>query len=224
MVGPELRAVLSNMMNNSIEAGAKNIEIHLEIEDQKLKVLIFDDGKGIPQEIQKDIFNRGFTNGKENGTGYGLYHGKHFIESWGGQFNLVSSEEGKTVFELSFDLWQLPKIDISSAKSLVLLDDEKEIHRKWKRFLKKENPQVNFLVFKNQEEFFEWFNEHDDFSEHMFIFDSDLGSNTTVGEKLIDELGIESMAYLVTNNYNSPSLTKWCQERSIEVIPKGVIC
>ena len=65
MVGPELRATLSNMMNNSIKAGAKNIKINLEIEDQKLKVLVFDDGKGIPQDIQKDIFDRDFTKGKE---------------------------------------------------------------------------------------------------------------------------------------------------------------
>ena len=136
---------------------------------------------------------------------------------------------------MSFDFWQLPKIEISSAKSVVLLDDEKEVHRKWKwkRLLKKENLQVNFLAFKNQEEFYDWFDNHDDFSEHIFIFDSDLGPNTTTGEKLIDELGIGSMAYLVTNNYNSSSLTglkwcqsltKWCQERSIEVIPKGLIC
>ena len=224
VVGPELRATLSNMMNNSIEAGVKNIKINLEIEDQKLKVLVFNDGKGIPQEIQKDIFDRGFTKGKENGTGYGLYHGKRFIESWGGQFNLVSSEEGKTVFELSFDLWQLPKIDIPSAKSVVLLDDEKEVHKKWRGFLKKENPKANFLAFKNQEELYEWFDNHNDFSEHIFIFDSDLGPNRTTGEKLIDELGIGSMAYLVTNNYNSPSLAKWCKKKSIEVIPKGVLC
>ncbi len=224
VVGPELRAVLSNMMNNSIEAGAKNIEINLEIEDQILKVLVTDDGKGIKQEIQKDVFDRGFTDGKENGTGYGLYHGKRFIESWGGHFNLASSEEGKTVFELGFDLWKLPTIDIPSAKSVVLLDDEKGVHRKWKRLLEKENSEANFLAFKNQEEFTEWFDNHDDFSEHLFIFDSDLGPNTTTGEQLIDDLGIGSMAYLVTNNYNSPALTKWCQERSIEVIPKGVLC
>lgn len=157
VVGPELRAILSNMMNNSIEAGAKNIEINLEVEDQKLKVLVTDDGKGIPQEIQNNIFDRGFTDGKENGTGYGLYHGKRFIESWGGHFNLVSSEEGKTVFELGFDLWELPTIDIPSAKSIVLLDDEKDVHQKWMRLLKKENSVANLLAFKNQEEFTEWF-------------------------------------------------------------------
>ena len=78
--------------------------------------------------------------------------------------------------------------------------------------------------FKNQEELCQWFDSHDDFSEHIFIFDSDLDPNTTTGEKLIDELGIGSMTYLVTNNYNSPSLTKWCQKKSIEVIPKGVLC
>ncbi len=224
VVGPELRDILSNMMNNSIEAGASKIDIQLSRQENDLKVTIKDNGSGIPEKIKSQIFDRGFTNGKEGGTGYGLYHAHKFIESWGGSFTLSNEANGATEFEIRLPLWTLPNLGIEAAETVVVLDDDEKVHDSWKSKLSRINPAASLLSFTSQRQLSEWFDTCDDFSGHLFFFDSDLGADSSdSGEALIESFGIGNMAHLVTNNYNSPILTKWCAERGISVLPKMTV-
>lgn len=223
-VGLELRDILSNMMNNSIEAGASAITIKVERANDYLKCSFIDNGHGIDKDIQKKIFDRGFTSGKKSGTGYGLFHAQKFIESWGGSFDLIDSSKGKTTFAIYLPIWAIPELSIESAKTIVILDDEDSVHKKWKRKISSVNPTAEVLSFKSHIELYNWFEEQDDFSSHLFFFDSDLGEGSTItGEKIIEELGLESIAHLVTNNYNSPKLALWCRNHSISLLPKGTL-
>jgi signal transduction histidine kinase len=220
VVGPELRDILSNMMNNSIEAGASQIDIELLKTDNELVINFTDNGQGIPSPIQNNIFDRGFTKGKEHGTGYGLYHGQKFIESWGGRFCLTKSVTGKTRFSVKLPIWQEPSLGLDGAKVLVVLDDEEQIHCAWKSKVSLLNPEAQVFTFRSQESFLQWFEACDDFKNHIFVFDSDLGPGNERGERLIESLGIETQSHVVTNNYNNPLLAKWCSDRGISLIPK----
>jgi signal transduction histidine kinase len=224
VVGPELRDILSNMMNNSIEAGASNIDIQLSKLEDSLHIAISDNGVGVPEDIKNKIFDRGFTSGKDGGTGYGLYHAQKFIESWGGTFRLSDQSEDTTTFAINIPLWVMPQLGLEEAKTIVVLDDEKKVHEMWKSKVGSVNPLAKVLSFRNQSELQKWFNTCEDFSGLLFFFDSELDKDSEeTGEAIIESLGIGSIAHLVTNNYNSPVLTKWCSERGISVLPKIVI-
>ena len=97
-----LELVLTNLINNAIKYSSEHttIKIVAEIIDEKLKVLISDEGIGIPEEEQKHIFNRYFR--AENallnqGTGIGLNIVKTHLENLGGTITFTSIEnEGST--------------------------------------------------------------------------------------------------------------------------------
>ncbi len=224
IVGPELRDILSNMMNNSIEARASKIDIQLSKFEESLRINITDNGVGVPENIKGKIFDRGFTSGKNGGTGYGLYHAQKFIESWGGTFRVSDQSDESTTFVIDIPLWVMPQLRLEEAKTIVVLDDEEKVHEMWKSKIALVNPLAKVLSFRNQSELQDWFDTCEDFSGHLFFFDSDLGKySEESGEAIIESLGVGSIAHLVTNNYNSPILTKWCSERGISILPKAVI-
>ena len=220
VVGPELRGILSNFMNNSAEAEAKRIQIELSDSEKSLTCRIKDDGKGVSEDVKNNVFKRGFTFGKENGTGYGLYHAKRFIESWGGELTLIDSQEGETCFEIRIPKWQFQSPShLSFIDTIVVVDDEDSIHEKWSQKKDRINADAKILSFKKTTDFYNWFNKESNFSRYVFFFDSDLGEDES-GEEIINNLGINHVSYLLTNNYNNPKLQIWCNERSIEIIPK----
>lgn len=80
----ELSQVILAILSNSIDA-LKDIEnpiINIEISTNGAEVIInlIDNGKGIPNQIIKNIFNAYFTT-KQSGTGLGLFLTKEIIEN-----------------------------------------------------------------------------------------------------------------------------------------------
>lgn len=101
--------MLSNIINNAIEALHETNNPHINIElDYKKNYLILkikDNGKGIPDEIQNKIGIRGFSFGKEqfinSGSGLGVFHAKSFIEKNKGEFCIESKINQGTVISMT---------------------------------------------------------------------------------------------------------------------------
>lgn len=86
---PNLKRLLSNLFNNSIEAGATEIQVGIEKEEGNLIILkVEDNGSGLPPEMFFKAFDKGFSYKKGKGTGLGLFHAKTKIESWGGKITI----------------------------------------------------------------------------------------------------------------------------------------
>lgn len=95
-----LTRILSNILNNAIEASVFDpcIEIRLIDTDQSVEIRIQDRGIGIPRDILPKIMSEGFTHNKSNGNGIGLYYAKKHITQWGGSLDIYSKEHtGTTV-------------------------------------------------------------------------------------------------------------------------------
>lgn len=94
----ELSQVILAILSNSIDA-LKDIEnpiINIEISTNGAEVIInlFDNGKGISNQIVKNIFNAYYTT-KETGTGLGLFLVKQIIEnSFQGKIEFKNLKEG----------------------------------------------------------------------------------------------------------------------------------
>ncbi|HVO73789.1 MAG TPA: ATP-binding protein, partial [Ignavibacteriaceae bacterium] len=96
----QLRRLLINMIRNSIQAGAAIINIHILPGDDSHKIIIADNGKGIPENNKEKIFEANFTT-KEKGMGLGLKLAKRFLEGINGSIKLISTDGNGTVFEIS---------------------------------------------------------------------------------------------------------------------------
>ncbi|MCV6630069.1 MAG: HAMP domain-containing histidine kinase [Flavobacteriaceae bacterium] len=86
---------IENLVKNGIDAmkGKGNIHIKMIEQDQWVKILVSDTGKGIPKSAQKSIFNPGFTT-KKRGWGLGLSLVKRIVEDYhNGRIKVLHSQK-----------------------------------------------------------------------------------------------------------------------------------
>ncbi|OGR45093.1 MAG: hypothetical protein A2X35_10045 [Elusimicrobia bacterium GWA2_61_42] len=177
----ELQRLLSNLINNSVEAfaGPGSVEVALSAPDGKVLLEVKDNGKGISPEILAKLGRKGETHGKAGGTGLGLYHARTTAENWGGSFK-ITSEPGKgTCVAL-----ELPRAAAQEAPRLaVLLDDDLLVHMNWKMAAKAAG--VELRAYKTPQELADGLA---DLPKDIQVYiDSDLG-NDVKGEDLAQDL------------------------------------
>jgi CitB family two-component system sensor histidine kinase MalK len=89
----ELITILGNLIDNSIEAMVnstdKTLDVTLYFSDKLLTLEVSDSGPGIPDEIQRNVLEKGYSTKGEN-RGFGLYLVSKSIENVGGEINIDS--------------------------------------------------------------------------------------------------------------------------------------
>ncbi|MDD5209450.1 MAG: HAMP domain-containing sensor histidine kinase [Elusimicrobiales bacterium] len=176
----ELQRLLSNLVNNSVEAFDKNgtVAVSLSGVDGKVLIEVKDNGKGIPADILSKLGQKGETHGKTGGNGLGLYHARTTVEAWGGSFK-IKSEPGKGTAVLI----ELPRPAAPVGRMVVLLDDDMLVHMNWKLAAKAAG--VELKAYKTKEDFAAGI---ESLSKDVPIYiDSDLGNNVK-GEDIAKEL------------------------------------
>lgn len=100
----EFYRVLSNLVNNSVEAmrnkQEKRIKLVITPLDHSVELIVTDNGEGIPEDKQKEIFLENVSF-KKGGTGLGLSYAKKTVENWGGSIQLIKSNPGGTSLRLT---------------------------------------------------------------------------------------------------------------------------
>jgi len=104
----EFERLLSNLINNAAESMSQGgvIRVSVKLNDQQLLLEVTDQGIGISPSILNQIGNRGITFGKPQGSGLGLYHAKKSIQTWGGQFKIISKENEGTRVTIALPLFE----------------------------------------------------------------------------------------------------------------------
>ncbi len=129
--GSELNQVWTNIIDNAIDAmnGKGEIKITTRHEGDWVIVDLEDNGPGIPEEIQEEIFSPFFTTkavGK--GTGLGLNISYKIIEKHAGEVK-VFSKPGKTRFQVSLPI-DFSKADSNNvASSSSISSDDESLRR-----------------------------------------------------------------------------------------------
>jgi signal transduction histidine kinase len=99
-----LHQVLLNLMSNAAEAlkGKEDPEIGISVHCSQglLKLAVQDNGRGIPEEAQRNLFKPFFTS-KTKGTGLGLVIVKKMLTKMNGTVDIQSRDNGGTVVTLS---------------------------------------------------------------------------------------------------------------------------
>lgn len=187
----EIGRMVSNLINNSVEAmagdksqirvynrGNKNITIRLRKEEDKAVIIIKDNGKGIPKEIIKRLGEKGFSVGKENGNGLGLWHAKTLTESLGGSLEISSETNLGTEIRII-----LPVLTTNSIIPVVLIDDDPLVRKNWE--IKSRKNKINLKTYANPTDFIE--TSHNYPKETQIYLDSELGSDIK-GEEIAKEI------------------------------------
>ncbi len=105
-VASDIQRIVSNLINNSVDASKAEetnvITISMRSYNDRTELTIGDTGKGIPEDALDKLGRRGFSFGKEDGNGLGIYDAKSKIESWTGHLNILSKVDRGTLVTLVF--------------------------------------------------------------------------------------------------------------------------
>jgi PAS domain S-box-containing protein len=95
----EMRQVFSNLIVNAVDAVQRGGVVKIRVKHGRdwksstlgIRVLVSDDGPGIPETVRSRIFEPFFTTKGEKGTGVGLWVSEGVLERHGGRIRLKSS-------------------------------------------------------------------------------------------------------------------------------------
>lgn len=225
----ELQSVISNIVDNSVDAieNKGRIELEFEVGDQHLDLLVRDNGIGIPANVLGRLTEEGFTYGKKNGNGIGLFHAKQALSSVGGAL-LVSSNPGEgTTVTLRIPLIAPPQsfaseLMISPDCTVVVVDDDPSIHAAWKVRLAPWSGAINFVNLSSVSEFKCWFQKvgTGDFGSRVYLFDFDLMDKDGTGLDIIEEFGLAFESTLVSGMAEDDGVVDRCERLKVRRLSK----
>jgi anti-sigma regulatory factor (Ser/Thr protein kinase) len=218
----DLNRVLSNIINNAIEAVPENtgkVSIYLFTSDKNSLIKVVDNGKGMSPETLKSLGRVGFSYGKENttsGSGLGFYHAKKTIESFGGEIKVESKVGVGTTVSIYLPLAEPPKtfvknITVKKGDIVAIVDDDQSIHQVWESKLagvKMEHFNSTLNVKSNAD---------------LFLVDYEFLGEEKSGLDFIEENNLASKAILVTSRYEDPEIQERCERQNIKLLSKGLV-
>lgn len=235
----ELKSVLSNLVNNAVEALEEKGRVTVSLRKGKGSILISvtDNGKGMPETILKKLMSgaKGVSFGKDgtsSGSGLGVHHAKSTIESFGGTFDINSREGLGTAVTLNLPRIQVPSwfietLNLEPNQIVVALDDDQSIHDIWLgRFGNSEiiEKGIHLLNFKSGNDFKDFVLskviEDSKSPGCLFLIDFELAGQAATGLELIEEYGLANNAILVTSRHEEQELQKRCERLGVKILPK----
>lgn len=232
VVASDFKRVLSNLLNNAFEAFQNNAEgkinLCLDVEDNRVKLTIQDNGCGIPPDILPKILTGGVSFDKPHGHGLGLSSAIKMIEdNWTGQFLIDSGVNVGTMINIYLPksyapAWFASELTISKNEIIVILDDDQSIHDLWHQRLESIDYSLSFFDFYNMVEFLEWYSKHPKQAK-LFLIDYELLGSDSTGLEIIEQLNIATSSYLVTSRYQESAMQQHCQKIGLKLIPKSFV-
>jgi len=109
----EIRQVFANVIRNAVEAMSMNGKLQVvvraahswnDLKKAGVRVLVFDNGPGIPEHVRDQLFNPFFSTKQEQGTGLGLWVSHQIVTRHGGTIRFRSVMGKGTCFAVFLPL------------------------------------------------------------------------------------------------------------------------
>ncbi len=103
--GKQIERAVSNLILNACQSARRvgadaAVVVAVEPRDDQIVISVTDNGPGVPDKIRESLFDPFVSEGKQQGTGLGLTLAHCVAREHGGEVVLVSSQPGKTIFEM----------------------------------------------------------------------------------------------------------------------------
>lgn len=110
MESSDLYSIVSNMLNNSIQAidDLPQGEIHIstEVSHSEMQISVRDNGRGMPGDLLEKLGKKRVISSKENGNGIGLLNSLRLVKNAGGSFKIESEVGRGTLIRLYIPIVQ----------------------------------------------------------------------------------------------------------------------
>jgi signal transduction histidine kinase len=116
----QIYRVLVNLLRNAVEAGAKRLVLSIETENGLTSLLVADDGPGLPEKVQKNLFKPFTGSGRRGGTGLGLAIARDLIRAHGGDLVVKRTDQWGTVFMMGLATTEVVAPVVQESESVVL--------------------------------------------------------------------------------------------------------
>lgn len=230
-----LSRVLSNLINNSVEAigDAGKIVISLDSTEHQIVISCVDNGRGIPPSILSKLGMSGITYGKKGtGNGLGIPHAKNAMESYGGRLEIESVPNQGTKVSLVLPRaktpsWFTKNLDLKTEQILVSIDDDQTIHQIWQERLASEGDKtkgIKHLTFSNVENAETWWISLPDPERKsvQFLVDYEFYGKSGNGLDFIETLNCMDRSTLVTSRFDELLVRYRAENLGVRIIPKGL--
>lgn len=226
---------ISNILVNAMEATKDSIDprikVTLSLDQSEANVLLrfTDNGCGIPDEVISKVGTKGFSHGKDNGNGLGLYYAIETVKLWNGKFKISSRIDEGTAIEIAIPIvsrphWFCNEIIIKPDLKIVIIDDDPSIPLLWEKKLNLTSEQ--YFYFNSTSGFKKWFTQSGQYEDTLlFLFDYQI-DNDANGISLISEFGIENESILITSAYDDEFLINSLNNsgmKYVKLLPKSLI-
>ena len=231
----ELKRVISNLLNNSIEAFSEaqgRVTVAVRRYGELAAIIIQDNGKGIPDHILAKLGKMGVSHGKagtDSGSGLGVYHAKKSIEGFGGTLFDITSREGigttitMTLPQSTVPKWFVAKLELTPEMKIITLDDDLSVHGIWRGRLQSQhiaNFKIEHLSFTSGVDFKSWFTSNAQKGIDLFLIDFELLNQAQTGLDIVEELQLGRQSILVTSRYEEEKIRERCEKLGVRLIPK----
>ncbi|MFO0579767.1 MAG: HAMP domain-containing sensor histidine kinase [Polyangia bacterium] len=228
--GRELKRVLSNLLDNAIEASPDGgrVTLRAALEGPRVLLSVSDSGRGVPAEILPRLGEQGFSFNKPQGSGLGLYHARSTVERWGGTLTIRSAAGTGTTVDLRLPratapAWFVEKIVLEPGMAVLVLDDDKAIHATWDQLLAPSvKAGIRVLHFAEPCGMQEWLAQHRS-EPFLGVIDQELMPPELTGLDLIESEGIADRSILVTSHYAEPLVLRRAATLKLRIIPKELV-
>lgn len=222
------KRVISNLIENSVEAVDSNGRISIRIEETEEIVLVYvcDNGPGIPIEIQNSLGSAKVSFGKLKGNGLGVFSSVQILKGWGGDLYFEANVDKGAVAVIKLlrstpPSWLATQIYLDPKKTIVVIDDESSIHQLWKTRISGINDEITLKDFSNSADAEEFIKNILDMNAFFFLVDYELINSQLTGIELIKKFNLASRSVLVTSRYDQFDILKEAQAIGLKVLPKS---
>ncbi len=228
----ELRRTLANLIENAVEAVGTGgrVQIGLSQNYDSVLIEIKDDGKGISQDLLPRIGEKGFSFGKENGSGLGVYYAKETIRSWGGRLEIASQASVGTSITIVLNKqkqpsWFAKSVQFPKGSTVIILDDDPTVHALWQERMKEIANDLSIQHFFEPQAALSWFRKNrENLGKCSVLSDYELRAKGANGLDVIELLGVDHQnVLLVTSAFEDSGVRSKCDELKIKILPKPSI-
>jgi len=224
--------LLSNLIKNAIEALESkpgNIWLKLSHNDEEVKIVIKDNGKGIPNDVLFKIRNNEMvTSDKEGGSGIGMGQVRDTLREAKGIVD-IESELGKgTEVTLTFPIIATPdylaqEICLNEGDIIVVLDDDPSVHEVWDIKLESYVNVVTIKHFKLGQEAISFINDSRiDKNKVVLLADFELLKQKLNGLDVVKETKIAN-SILVTSHFKVQAVQRQAIAMGTKLLPKELV-
>lgn len=101
----KLAQVLTNLIDNAIRHGDGPVMIILSPAPGAVRILVDDEGDGIPAEVRERVFTKYWKGGRSAGSGLGLYVVGGLVTAHGGVVEIGDRPGGGTRIDVNWPVW-----------------------------------------------------------------------------------------------------------------------